>query len=143
MSLLLVVAPLVAAPQTALPPLPTVSLQVGTQTIRAEVAASTSERMRGLMFRTLLARDAGMLFIFGRDQGGEVCMWMKNTGIPLSAAFIDRDGKVLNIADMAPHTDDMYCATGRADYVLEVNRGVFAAAGVEPGSRIGGLPAVR
>lgn len=121
-------------------PLPTVALQVGTRSIRAEVAATVDERARGMMHRATLARDAGMLFVFGRDHGGEVCMWMKNTNIPLSAAFIDRDGRVLNIVHMAPRTTDLHCAAGRAEYVLELVQGAFADAGVKPGHRIGGLP---
>lgn len=123
--------------------MPTRPLQIGSRTIKAEVASTTNERMHGLMHRRQLAPDAGMLFVFRREQGGEVCMWMRNTSIALSAAFIDASGKVINIADMQPHTDDMHCAQGRAEYVLEVNQGVLAAAGVKPGMRIGGLPAAR
>jgi uncharacterized membrane protein (UPF0127 family) len=61
----------------------------------------------------------------------------------LSAAFIDRDGRILNIADMEPHSETMHCANGRAEYVLEVNRGAFTRAGVKPGTRIDGLPSAR
>jgi hypothetical protein len=135
--------PDVSAQGAALPPMPTVSLQIGARVIKAEVLSSTNERTRGMMYRRTLAPDAGMLFVFGREQGGEVCMWMKHTSVPLSAAFIDRDGRIINIADMEPHSETVHCAAARAEYVLEVNRGLFSVAGVKPGARIGGLPVAR
>jgi uncharacterized protein len=124
-----------------LPPRPTVPLQVGTRIIHAEVVTNVQDRAHGLMHRASLAAQAGMLFVFDADaDDGEVCMWMKNTGIPLSAAFLAADGRVINIVDMRPRSEQMHCAAGQAQYVLEVNQGIFAAAGVTPGVRVGGLP---
>lgn len=118
---------------------PTINLQVGNRTIRVEIASTSTELARGLMYRDTLAPDAGMLFIFSARES-EVCMWMKDTTIPLSAAFIDRNGKVLNIAEMQPLSSAVHCAEGQARFVLEVNQETFTAAGVKRGSRIGGLP---
>jgi hypothetical protein len=127
------------AQEGPLPPRPTVPLQVGTRVIHAEVVTSAPDRARGLMHRASLDAQAGMLFVFDAEDG-EVCMWMKNTGIPLSAAFLASDGRVINIVDMRPRSEQLHCAAGRAQYVLEVNQGIFAAAGVTPGVRVGGLP---
>lgn len=119
-----------------------VNLQVGDRTIRAELAVTDTELERGLMHREQLAPDRGMLFFFP-PRGGSVCMWMKNTWIPLSAAFLDSKGAVLKIADMQPMSETAHCAYGDVRYVLEVNQGMFAEAGVKSGTRIGGLPPMR
>jgi uncharacterized membrane protein (UPF0127 family) len=79
-----------------------------------------------------------MLFIF--DEATTHCMWMKNTLLPLSVAFIDERGAIINVEDMAPQTEDSHCANRPARYALEMNRGWFAARGIKPGSRIGGIP---
>ena len=122
-------------------PLPVAELRAGMHLIHAEVAADFSTRGRGLMHRKGLAPNAGMLFVF--DQPGEQCMWMKNTLIPLSVAFIDERGAIINIEDMAPHTEKSHCARQPARYALEMNRGWFAAKGIKPGSRIGGIPGLK
>lgn len=129
---------LAAAPAFAQP---VVQLNAGMYLIRAEVAADFNTRMRGLMFREAMAPNAGMLFVF--DEDATHCMWMKNTLLPLSVAFIDERGSIINIADMAPRTEDSHCATRPARYALEMNRGWFAARGLKPGSRIGGIPGVK
>jgi uncharacterized membrane protein (UPF0127 family) len=121
--------------------LPTVELNAGMYLIRAEVAADFPSRSQGLMYRQQLASNAGMLFIF--DEPGAQCMWMKNTLIPLSVAFLDDDGTIINIEDMAPQTEDSHCARRSARYALEMNRGWFAARGIKPGMRLGGLPGVK
>lgn len=118
--------------------LPQARLVVGQLVIRAEIAREEADRERGLMHRTQLAQDAGMLFVFPR--AGRYCFWMKNTALPLSIAFLDNNGRMLNFADMEPRTERKYCADGLASYALEVNRGVFLAAGVPAGARIYGLP---
>jgi len=82
-----------------------------------------------------------MLFIF--DESTQHCMWMKNTLIALSVAFIDASGTITNIADMQPQTEDSHCASRPARYALEMNRGWFASKGIKPGSRIGGIPGVK
>ena len=128
---------LAAAPALA-QQLPVVQLNAGMHLIRAEVAADFPSRAQGLMYRSSMPSNAGMLFIF--DEPAMQCMWMKNTLIPLSVAFIDERGAVINIEDMAPQTEDSHCARRPARYALEMNRGWFAARGIKPGSRIGGIP---
>jgi uncharacterized protein len=118
--------------------LPVVQLSAGMHSIRAEVAADFSSRMRGLMHRPSMPANSGMLFIF--DEPSIHCMWMKNTLIPLSVAFLDEAGTVVNIADMQPHSEQSHCAARQARYALEMNRGWFAQRGVKPGLKLGGLP---
>jgi uncharacterized membrane protein (UPF0127 family) len=121
--------------------LPVVQLNAGMYLIRAEVAADFGSRAQGLMYRKQMPSNAGMLFIF--DQPGEQCMWMKNTLIPLSVAFLDDDGRIINIEDMAPQTLDSHCARRPARYALEMNSGWFSGRGVKPGTRIGGIPGIK
>jgi uncharacterized protein len=128
---------LAAAPALA-QQLPVVQLNAGMHLIRAEVAADFPSRAQGLMYRSAMPSNAGMLFIF--DEPATQCMWMKNTLIPLSVAFIDEHAAVINIEDMTPQTEDSHCARKPARYALEMNRGWFAARGIKPGSRIGGIP---
>ena len=133
---------LAAAPALAQQPqLPVVQLNAGMYLIRAEVAADYGSRMTGLMHRPSMQSNAGMLFIF--DDNERQCMWMKNTLIPLSVAFIDEHGTVINVEDMAPQTEDSHCALRPSRYALEMNRGWFAARGIKPGSRIGGIPGAK
>ena len=122
----------------ALAQLPTVELNAGMYLIRAEVAADFASRARGLMHREALAPNAGMLFVF--DAPGPQCMWMKNTRIPLSVAFLDANAEIINIADMTPHSEEAHCAARPALYALEMNRGWFAARNIKPGTRLGGIP---
>lgn len=122
----------------ALAQLPTVELNAGMYLIRAEVAADFASRARGLMHREALAPNAGMLFVF--DAPGPQCMWMKNTRIPLSVAFLDANAEIINIADMTPHSEEAHCAARPALYALEMNRGWFAARNIKPGMRLGGIP---
>ena len=138
LALLLVAAPLRAQPQEGLPVL---QLNAGMHLIRAELAADYASRMRGLMFRASMPVNAGMLFIF--EEAGPQCMWMKNTLIPLSVAFMDDGGAIINVEDMQPQTEDSHCARKPARYALEMNKGWFAARGIKPGSRIGGIPGVK
>jgi uncharacterized membrane protein (UPF0127 family) len=120
---------------------PVVQLNAGMHLIRAELAADYNTRMTGLMHRASMPSNAGMLFIF--DESTTHCMWMKNTLIALSVAFIDEQGAIVNVEDMAPQTEDSHCARRPARYALEMNRGWFAARGIKPGSRIGGIPGVK
>ena len=115
-----------------------IPLSAGIHLIRAEVAATPSERERGLMHRPQMGPNQGMVFLF--DRPAAQCMWMKNTLIPLSVAFIADDGRILNIEDMAPHTEDNHCAAKPARYALEMNRGWFARHGISAGMKISGLP---
>ena len=136
MRLLLVL--LLAAGNVAAQQLPVVELKAGMHLIRAEVADDVSTRARGLMHRKSLAPNAGMLFIF--DAPAIHCMWMKNTLIPLSVAFMDAQGTIVNIADMQPHSEESHCAVRPALYALEMERGWFDKRGVKPGARLGGIP---
>ena len=122
---------------TAHAELPTVQLNAGMHLIRAELAADFSTRMQGLMNRESLASNAGMLFVF--DESAIHCMWMKNTLIPLSVAFIDQGGTIINIADMQPHSEQSHCAAAPARFALEMTKGWFAQRGVKPGTKLGGL----
>lgn len=117
--------------------LPVVELGAGMHRIRAELADSFATRMQGLMHRRSLAPNAGMLFVF---DGNDIhCMWMKNTLIPLSVAFIDEAGTIVNIADMRPHDESSHCSAKPVRYALEMERGWFAQRGIKPGARLRGL----
>jgi uncharacterized membrane protein (UPF0127 family) len=117
--------------------LPLMELTAGFHRIEAEVAANNAARMQGLMQRKSMAPQRGMLFVFDRD--AQHCMWMKNTFLPLSVAFIDEQGRILNIEDMQPQSEDNHCAAKPARYALEMNVGWFAQRGIKRGDRIGGI----
>ena len=117
---------------------PTVQLSAGMHLIQAEVAQTDPQRQQGLMFREKMANNHGMVFVF--DQPSSQCMWMKNTPLPLSVAFLDADGKIINIEDMQPKTLESHCSTKPAKYALEMNLGWFKQKNVKPGTAIGGLP---
>jgi hypothetical protein len=117
--------------------LPTVQLNAGMHLIHAEVAADMSTRSQGLMFRKSLGPNAGMVFVF--DEEAQHCMWMKNTLIPLSVAFLDAKGTIINIENMAPQTEETHCASRPARYALEMDRGWFASHGIKPGTKLGGM----
>lgn len=139
---LIVLLALAVAPALAQqPPLPAVELGAGMYLIRAEVADSFSTRMQGLMRRTSLPPNGGMLFVF--DEAGTHCMWMKNTLIPLSVAFIDAGGTIVNIADMQPHSEESHCASSPARYALEMVQGWFAQRGIRAGAQLRGLEKTR
>ncbi len=125
----------------AVPPvaaeMPRIELTTGFYRIEAEVAADDPNRMRGLMHRRNLAANQGMLFVF--PQAARHCMWMQNTFLPLSVAFLDEDGRILNIENMQPQTEDNHCSTKAARYALEMNLGWFSSKGIKPGARVGGI----
>ena len=141
MRTLLAALALSALPVLAQPSHPVAELRAGIHVIRAEVVSDPGTRAQGLMHRKTLAQNAGMLFIF--DSQSVHCMWMKNTLIPLSVAFIDDRGTIVNIADMEPHSEASHCAAQPVRYALEMNRGWFTARGVKPGSRLGGIPGMK
>ena len=134
---ILALAMLLAAVLPAQAQPPVVELGAGMHLIRAELAADDPSRMRGLMFRKSLGPNEGMLFVF--DETTTHCMWMKNTFVPLSVAFLDAQARVINIADMTPHSEESHCATRPARYALEMERGWFAARGIGRGSTIRGI----
>jgi uncharacterized membrane protein (UPF0127 family) len=113
-------------------------IQVGAHPLKVELAVSDPQRSQGLMFRDKLGKDDGMLFVF--DELAYHSMWMKNTLIPLSVAFLADDGTILNILDMAPQTLDSHSAAGPARYAIETNKGWFAAKKIKAGDKVTGLP---
>jgi uncharacterized protein len=127
----------VAAAWAQQPPLATTRLNAGIHVIQAEVASTTGTRSQGLMLRKSMAQGAGMLFLF--DEAAAHCMWMKNTLIPLSVAFIDERGAIVNIADMQPLDETTHCALRPVRYALEMNQGWFKKRGISPGTLIQGL----
>jgi uncharacterized membrane protein (UPF0127 family) len=118
------------------PRLPVVEIAAGIHLIKAEVAADNATRARGLMFRTQLGPNEGMLFVF--QEKAHQCFWMRNTLIPLSIAFIEDDGSVVNIADMQPKSDDSHCSARPIRYALEMDQGWFAKRGVAAGGVLRG-----
>ncbi len=116
--------------------LPTVQLTAGMHLIRAEVADDDLERQIGLMHRPSMGASDGMVFVFERPE--VQCFWMRNTLIPLSAAFIDDTGTIVNIEDMKPKSDDSHCSKKPVRFVLEMNKGWFEKRGVKAGSVVGG-----
>jgi uncharacterized protein len=127
--------------QAAAQKLPTIQLTAGMHLITAEVARTPEQRTIGLMFRKSMSPNEGMLFIF--EEPSQQCFWMKNTLIPLSIAFLEDDGTVVNIDTMAPQTLDGHCSAKPVRYVLEMNEGWFAKRGIKAGSKIGGKPFTR
>jgi uncharacterized membrane protein (UPF0127 family) len=119
-------------------PMKTTTLKVGSHPLKVEIAASDPEREKGLMFRKQMGRNDGMLFVF--DEPAYHAMWMKNTLIPLSVAFVDREGVILNILDMEPQTLDSHQAAGPAVYAIETHKGWYAEHQVKAGDRVAGLP---
>lgn len=117
--------------------LPTLELSAGIHLIRAEVANTFDTRARGLMFRKALGASSGMLFVF--PDVAPHCMWMKNTFVPLSVAFMDEQGTIVSIHDMKPHDETSHCAAKPARFALEMNQGWFAQKGVKPGAKISGV----
>ena len=119
-------------------PFPVVRLQLGMYQIKAELASTPAQREQGLMHREKLAPNEGMLFDF--EAPAHVCMWMKNTRIPLSVAFIDQDGVIVNIEDMAPMTKTNHCGKKPVRYALEMNQGWFKRRNLNSGSKVTLLP---
>jgi uncharacterized membrane protein (UPF0127 family) len=118
--------------------LPTMRLTIGPHTLTAEIAANDMQRATGLMHRFSLAPDSGMLFVFESSQRRS--FWMRNVGFPLSIAFIDASGTIVNIEDMAPHDERSTWSAAPVLYALEMRKGWFAQKGIGPGARVQGLP---
>lgn len=126
--------PPAAAQGQAQPTLPMVALQAGIHLVKAEVADDERKRAIGLMFRESLAPNHGMLFVF-REKAGH-CFWMRNTLIPLSIAFLDDDGTIVNIEDMAPRSEDSHCPKRPVRFALEMELGWFAKRGLAAGAKL-------
>ena len=125
-----------ASAQTGPQKLPAIKLTAGIHVINAEMATTDEQREIGLMFRPAMAANDGMLFTFERP--GQQCFWMKNTLIPLSAAFIADDGSIVNVEAMKPQTLDGHCSTQPVRFVLEMNEGWFAKRGIKPSAKLRG-----
>lgn len=115
-----------------------IKLTAGMHQIDAQVAMTSEQRQAGLMFRQEMPQHEGMIFIF--EQASQQCFWMKNTLLPLSAAFVDDDGIIVNLEDMKPQTLDPHCSSKPVRFVLEMNKGWFARKGIKAGSKLIGAP---
>ncbi len=124
-----------SAPQTNLP---RVKITAGMHLIDAQLAATPEQRTVGLMHRQEMPAHEGMLFAF--EEATVQCFWMKNTLIPLTAAFVADDGTVVNLEDMKPQTTESHCSKKPVRYVLEMNQGWFSKKGVKAGFKLGGKP---
>lgn len=136
--LLLAVSLTVQAQEAPQMDLPRTTLKAGMHLIQAQVASTPQQRATGLMYRQEMPGNEGMLFVF--EKPAIQCFWMKNTLIPLTAAFVADDGTIVNLADMQPQTLDSHCSGKPVRYVLEMNQGWFAKRGIQAGSRLGGAP---
>jgi hypothetical protein len=130
-----------APPPKPLAQQPGIELLAGPHRIAAEVAVTSEALLTGLMWRRKLAPNAGMLFVFPPHI--RRCMIMRNTYIPLSVAFLDVQGKILQINNMLPLTGQEHCADARAEYALEMNQGWFVRHSVKPGTAIHGVEKAR
>jgi len=141
LSLGLSVLSLSASAQTAGEPqmnLQRTELSAGMHRIHAQVAQTPQQREVGLMHRKEMPAAEGMLFVF--EQPAMQCFWMKNTLLPLTAAFVADDGTIVNLADMQPMTEDSHCSRKPVRYVLEMNQGWFKQKGIAEGTQLRGKP---
>ena len=111
-----------------------VEFDVGTQRIQAEVVFTPQGRAQGLMYRTQLCPDCGMIFLF--PQKGRYCFWSKHTPLPLALAFVTIDGKITKLANMIAKSEARICGNEDTVAVLEVNKGWFAAHDFKQGERL-------
>ncbi|MHB1083960.1 MAG: DUF192 domain-containing protein [Thiobacillus sp.] len=116
-------------------PLP---LRIGQHAFQVEIAATPQQREHGLMGRTHLPANGGMLFVF--EQAARHCFWMRNTPLPLSIAFVDDSGRIANLADMQAQTDTLHCPTTDVRYALEIAQGGFQQRSIAAGAQVNGLP---
>lgn len=116
--------------------LPRVRITAGMYQIDAQVAKTAEQRQTGLMFRKEMPQGEGMIFVF--EQPATQCFWMKNTLIPLTAAFVADDGRIVNLADMKPKTEDSHCSKEPVRFVLEMNQGWFERKNIKAGTKLGG-----
>jgi uncharacterized membrane protein (UPF0127 family) len=110
------------------------AIQAGMFQIDAQIANTPQQRQIGLMFRKDMPTHEGMLFIFEEPQ--KQCFWMKNTLLPLTAAFVDDDGGIVNLVDMQPQSTDSHCSEKPVRYVLEMNQGWFAKKKIGKGYKL-------
>ena len=120
--------------------LPRTTLSAGMYLIQVQLATTQEQRATGLMHRREMPANEGMLFVFEQPAGQ--CFWMKNTLLPLTAAFVADDGTIVNLADMQPQTTDAHCSARPVRFVLEMHQGWFAKRGIQAGFKLGGPPFV-
>jgi uncharacterized membrane protein (UPF0127 family) len=115
-----------------------ITLSAGIHQMDIQVAVTPEQHQIGLMYRTEMPQNEGMLFVF--QAASKQCFWMKNTILPLTAAFIADDGSIVNLEDMKPQTTDSHCSLKPVRYVLEMNQGWFGKKGLKAGSKLAGRP---
>ena len=118
-----------------------IRLTVKGKELRVEVARTEREQEKGLMFRERLGKDEGMLFVYGEEE--TLSFWMKNTRIPLSIAFIDKKGKIVDIQDMEPFSLQTHASSSPAKYALETNQGWFKRNGIHVGDSVNLPPGLK
>ena len=123
------------SPQMQLQRIP---LSIGIHQIDTQLAVTSEQREIGLMFRKDMPQNEGMLFIF--ENPSRLCFWMKNTLLPLTAAFVAYDGTIVNLENMKPQTTESHCSAKPVRFVLEMNQGWFAKKGIKPGTKLSGRP---
>jgi uncharacterized membrane protein (UPF0127 family) len=131
-------SPAQAQPETPQTTLPRTKLTTGIHQIDVQLAVTPEQRATGLMYRKEMPQNEGMLFVF--EQPTTQCFWMKNTLLPLTAAFVAEDGTIVNLADMKPQTLDSHCSTKPVRFVLEMNQGWFAKRRLAAGAKLQGEP---
>lgn len=117
--------------------LPVIDLTIKTAKLKAEVAADANSRTIGLMNRFSLKPDQGMIFVFAQSE--PLAFWMRNTFVPLSIAYIDSKGVIVNIVDMKPQDESTHPSTGPAMFALEMKQGWFKERGIVAGDKVNGL----
>lgn len=130
----IILSAFLVVPAACSPSRETVTILVGEVEYTVEIAETQEERAEGLMFRKELKERHGMLFIFPYDQ--KLSFWMKNTPLPLSIAFISKDGTIKEILDMTPFSEKPVPSTYSVRYALEVNKGEFQKLGIKPGDKV-------
>jgi uncharacterized protein len=115
-----------------------IKISAGMHQIDTQLALTPIERQVGLMNRPTMPAHEGMLFVF--EEPTKQCFWMKNTLLPLTAAFVADDGTIVNLEDMKPQTLEPHCSTKAVRYVLEMNQGWFAKRGIKAGTKLSGVP---
>jgi uncharacterized membrane protein (UPF0127 family) len=120
-------------PQTQLP---RTSLSAGMHLIQVQLAQNFEQRQIGLMWRKEMPQNEGMLFVF--DEPAVQCFWMRNTLLPLTAAFVADDGTIVNLVDMKPMSDDSHCSKKPVRFVLEMNLAWFAKRNLQAGFKLTG-----
>lgn len=112
------------------------TLNAGMHLIQVQLAQDFEQRQIGLMWRKEMPQNEGMLFVF--EQPAMQCFWMRNTPLPLTAAFVSDDGSIVNLADMKPLNDDSHCSKKPVRFVLEMNQGWFAKRNIQAGYKLSG-----